>query len=484
MGRAYPEFGTDRTSDGSRGVPRETSAVSDTLPSPATGTDRQLGASDFGPDFSWGVATAAYQIEGAWDADGKAPSIWDTFTHRPRTIRDRSTGDVACDSYHRHADDAALARGLGMNASRFSISWPRVLPEGTGRVNQAGLDHYQRVVDASLEAGVEPWVTLYHWDLPQALQDRGGWANRDIVGWFADYAALVADALGDRVRNWMVFNEPLSFVTVGHLIGVHAPGIRNPLTFLAAMHHVNLSQASGAAAVRAASPGSAVGTCQYLAPVRATGTTALHRRAERSADAFMNRAYLEPNLGLGYPTDDCALLRPISRYIRPGDDEAVKVDFDFLGVQYYTYVKAPPLPIPLLWTAPLFGRDFRHFEITATGWEVRPEGLHEVLARAHSYGRFPRLVVTENGAAFPDTLEGDRVHDPRRVEFYRAHLAQVHRAVRDGIPVDGYFCWSLIDNFEWAEGYEARFGLAYVDFETQRRFVKDSGRWMADFLAR
>jgi beta-glucosidase len=452
--------------------------------------DRGFERSDFGDGFTWGVATAAYQIEGAWDLDGKGPSIWDEFTHSSGHlpgvphVRDRSNGDVACDFYHRYPEDVALVQQLGFGAKRFSISWPRVLPEGTGRVNQAGLDFYSRVVDECLAHDIEPWITLYHWDLPQRLQEKGGWANRDVVGWFGEYVETVADRLGDRVRNWMVFNEPLSFCLVGHLLGVHAPGVRSRSRFLAAVHHTNLAQAAGAQALRArCSSPPTVGTSQYLTHVLPTGTSLIHQRAARSADALMNRMYIEPNLGLGYPVDDCRLIAPIEKLVHPGDDQRLLVDWDFLGVQYYTRLKAPPLPIPGLWTAPMFGRNFRDFELTSTGWEVRPEGLHEVLARCHAYGRFPRLVVTENGAAFPDHLADDRVRDPRRVEFYRLHLEQVLRAVRDGIPVDGYFSWSLMDNFEWAEGYGPRFGITYVDYPTQRRIVKDSGRWFQQFLS-
>lgn len=456
--------------------------------------DGELCREDFGDDFTWGVATAAYQIEGGWAAEGKGPSIWDTFTHRggkhlgliPR-VRDGSTGDIACDFYGRYRDDVALVAELGFGAKRFSISWPRVLPEGTGRVNHAGLDFYSRVVDECLERGIEPWITLYHWDLPQALQDRGGWTNRDVVGWFSDFAEVMADALGDRVPRWMVFNEPLSFTSAGYLLGFHAPGIRGRRAFLAAVHHTNLAQAAGAAALRGRAADPIVGTTQYFAPVIPSGDSPLRRKGVVAVDALMNRIFVEPNLGLGYPTDDCPFIAPIERHIRAGDDVAVQVDWDFLGAQYYTAIRTPPLPIPGLWSAPIFGRDVRHFDVTAIGWEVRPEGLYDVLARCHGYGRFPSIGVTENGAAFPDRLEatpdGERVRDPRRVEFYRAHLTEVRRALRDGIPVDGYFCWSLMDNFEWAEGYGPRFGITYVDYPTQRRVVKDSGRWFQALLS-
>ena len=373
-----------------------------------------------------------------------------------------------------------------MSASRFSISWPRVLPEGTGRVNQAGLDYYDRVVDACLEAGVEPWVTLYHWDLPQALQDRGGWANRDIVGWFADYAALVADALGDRVRNWMVFNEPLSFVSVGHLLGVHAPGIRNPLTFLAAMHHVNLSQASGAAAVRAGLARVArwarASTWRRCAP---TGTTALHRRAERSADAFINRAYLEPNLGLGYPTDDCALLRPISRYIRArrrrGHQGRLRLPRRAVLHVPEGAAAADPAAVDGAAVRPRLPplRHHGHRLGGATRRAVRGARPGARLRPVPPAGRHRerRGVPRHRSTATACTTRGASSSTGRTSPRCTARSATASRSTATSAG-------RCIDNFEWAEGYEARFGLAYVDFETQRRVVKDSGRWMADFLAR
>ena len=443
----------------------------------------ELRRSDFGTDFVWGVATASYQIEGGWDLDGKSPSIWDTFTHGssprplPPRIRDRSTGDVACDFVHHVTEDTQLVADLGFDASRFSISWPRVLPAGVGPPNEAGLAFYDRVVDEYLARGVDPWVTLYHWDLPQALQDRGGWTNRDIVSWFGDYCGLVADRLGDRVKHWMVFNEPLSFTLLGHLLGVHAPGIRSRRKFLASVHHTNLAQASGEAAIRAASSDAVVGTTQYFGPILGGG----NEKARRATDALINRIFVEPNLGLGYPTDDCGFIRPIEAHLRPGDHEALKVHWDFMGAQYYTKFKQLPIPVPGLGAIPVFGRDHRNYEISATGWEVRPDGLYDVLKRCQDWG-FERIIVTENGTAVPDVVEGDRVHDPRRVEFYRRHLDQVRRAIQDGIPVEGYFCWSLMDNFEWAEGYGPRFGITYVDYESQRRIVKDSGRFFQQFL--
>ena len=437
---------------------------------------------DFGEDFTWGVAHASYQVEGAWDADGKGGSIWDTFTRRHGKIRDGSDGRVACDFYHRYAQDTALVADLGFDAQRFSVSWPRVIPDGIGRVNAKGLDFYRRVVDECLERGVEPWVTLYHWDLPEALQRRGGWTNRDVVGWFSDYVEVVTDALADRVRNWMVFNEPCSFLLVGHLAGIHAPGVRSLRRFLGATHHVNLSQAAGAAALRAHGSDLNVGTTHIITPMVASGSGTRHRRAAASIDAFANRVFLEPNFGLGYPIEDAPLLRGVERWIRPGDDRAVRVDWDFIGVQYYQRLPVHPVPVPLLRGVPWPRRDHRNFDVTAMGWEVQPEGLYDALAKVRSYDADLPLYVTENGVAVPDRVEDGHVHDPRRIDFYRRHLEQVLRARSDGFDVRGYFCWSLMDNFEWAEGYVPRFGIVRVDFDTQERTVKDSGYWFRELL--
>lgn len=436
---------------------------------------------EFGDAFVWGVATAAYQIEGAPDADGKGPSIWDTFTHKPGTIADGTNGDVATDSYRRFPEDVALAYSMGFGAYRFSLSWPRIQPDGR-TVNQKGLDHYKRVIDSCLGAGIQPWVTAYHWDLPQALEDEGGWTNRDIIDVFADYIGVVGQALGDRVSDWMIFNEPFSFTMLGYMLGEHAPGRRGLNNYFPAMHHVNLATAQGVRALRAADPDAVVGTTHYLtAPLGSGPGPKLALRAERAADAMLNRSFLEPGLGLGYPTDDAPILRMMRRYIRDGDLERCEVDLDFLGVQYYTRLRAPFRPIPGLWTIPGFGDD-PSLEKTSMGWEIRPEGLGMVLDRVHAYGRYPRIVITEGGASFDDVVAHGRVHDDRRIAYYESHLAQVRAAIDRGVPVDGYFCWSLLDNFEWDAGLKPRFGLVHVDYENQHRTIKDSGYWFADQL--
>ncbi|MBX0293049.1 beta-glucosidase [Hymenobacter sp. HSC-4F20] len=440
---------------------------------------------DFGPDFRWGVSTAAYQTEGSWAADGKGPSIWDTFVRGRRAIKGRETADVATDFYRRWSADLDLMQHLGIPDFRFSAAWSRVLPEGTGPVNAPGLDFYDRLVDGCLARGITPWLTVYHWDLPQALQQRGGWGNRDVVSWLSDYAQVLARRLGDRVQHWMVLNEPMVFTGAGHLLGLHAPGRRGLGSFLAATHHASLAQAEGGRALRATLSASAqIGTtfsCSYLTPWR----PGLPRdeRVVRRADAALNRLFVEPALGLGYPLADLPLLGRIARYMQPGDEQRLPFAFDFWGVQNYTreVVRHSPY-VPLLW-ANLVGAARRGVPYTQMGWEVYPESLYHMLRQFSSYPNAPRLLVTENGAAFPDEVRGGRVADAARQAYLQACIGQVLRARREGVPVEGYFAWSFTDNFEWAEGYEPRFGLVHVEYATQQRTVKDSGWWYRQFLA-
>ena len=441
---------------------------------------------DFGPDFHWGASAAAYQTEGAWQQQGKGPSIWDDFTRRKGVIRRNEHGRVAADFYHRYESDLDLASQLGLSDFRFSTAWSRVLPEGTGAANRRGLDFYDRLVDACLERELQPWLTLYHWDLPSALQARGGWANRDVVSWFADYAQLMARRLGDRVRNWCVLNEPMVFVGAGHLLGVHAPGRRHLGAFLAAAHHATLAQAEGGRALRALLPAAArIGTtfsCSHLTPLRSGH--ARDEAATRRANALLNRFFVEPTLGLGYPTAELpALGWLLDRYQRPGDEQRLAFGFDFWGVQNYTreVVKFSPW-LPLQWAAlvPAHRRGVPH---TDMGWEVCPESIYHMLKQFAAYPNAPQLVITESGAAFPDVLADGRVPDLARRTYLQAALGQVLRARREGVDVGGFFAWSLTDNFEWAEGYGPRFGLIHVDYETQARTIKDSGRWYQQFLA-
>jgi beta-glucosidase len=434
------------------------------------------------PDgFRWGTATAAYQIEGAPDADGKGPSIWDTFSHRPGTVQNGDTGDVACDHYHRYADDVALMAGLGLDAYRFSVSWPRVIPDGSGAPNAAGLAFYDRLVDALLARGITPFVTLYHWDLPQALQDRGGWGNREIAGWFGDYAACLGRALGDRVRHWITFNEPFAFIVIGHVFGIHAPGLREPALAFQAAHHMNLAHGDAVRALRATSPGASIGITQVSMPCYPASDGEADLAATRRYDGFVNRWYWEPPLSGRYPDDILERLGPLTPRSDAGDAARMSPPIDFFGHNSYTRAVVRDDPGSALIGATAIDPGNPK---TAMGWEIYPDHLYDALTRiSRDYGR-PAIYITENGASFDDVVRDGAVDDPQRAEYLRTHLAACQRAIADGVDLRGYFCWSLLDNFEWAYGYGKRFGIVHVDFATQQRLVKASGRFFAECARR
>jgi len=441
---------------------------------------------DFGDNFLWGVATSAHQIEGAYNSDGKSLNIWDTFSARRGKVKNRDDGKVACDFYHNYPEDLALVSDLGIPNFRFSTAWTRIIPEGVGVPNPKGLDFYKRIIDSCLEQGLTPWLTLYHWDLPQALQDRGGWSNRDIIGWFSDYTDVCTRAFGDRVKHWIVLNEPMAFIGLGYLAGIHAPGIRSLKKFLAATHYTTLAQAEGGRVIRANVPAADIGTTFSSSWVDPLTEEPRHLQAAEKADAFFNRLFIEPLLGLGYPIDRFPLIKKIERYIQPGDMKRAQFDFDFIGLQNYTreVVRHSLFP-PAVWTrrVPPKRRSVAEDEVTDMGWEVHPEGIYHLLRQFAAYDGVKRLIVSENGAAFPDIVEAGRVHDGRRTSYIQRYLAQILRAKNEGVPVEGYFVWTLLDNFEWAEGYRPRFGIVYVDFKTQERIVKSSGRWYQQFLS-
>lgn len=442
-------------------------------------------AADFGEDFLWGSATAAYQIEGAWNVDGKGPSIWDTFSHKRGNVMNFDNGDVACDFYNNYASDIGLIKEMNMDVFRFSTAWSRVLPQGTGQVNQKGLDFYHRVIDSCLEQGVQPWLTLYHWDLPQALEDKGGWQNRDITGWFEEYVNLMTKTYGDKVKNWMVLNEPMAFTAVGHLLGMHAPGKKWPKNFIPTVHHATLCQADGGRIIRENVAGANIGStfsCSSAEPLNDKG---IHEEVVKRFDVLLNRLYIEPPQGLGYPIEDLPMLRKLEDYIQDGDMKRVEFDFDFYGLQNYTRVVAKGNGIiPFLQGTPVNPKKMRPKpEITDMGWEVHPEGIYKMLKYFDKYDGIKKIIVTENGCAFPDVVENGRVHDHERKKFYQDYIRNVLRAKKEGVNVAGYFAWSLLDNFEWAEGYHARFGIVHVDFETQKRTIKDTGLWFKEFLA-
>lgn len=438
---------------------------------------------DFGPDFHWGVSTAAYQIEGAWNVDGKGPSIWDTFTHRKKKIRNGETGDIACDFYHRFADDIRLMKSLNIPNYRFSIAWSRVLPMGTGPVNEAGIEYYNQLIDLCLELGIEPWVTLYHWDLPQSIQDRGGWTNRDVIDWFSDFTRLCLNRFGDRVKNWMVLNEPMVFTGAGYFLGLHAPGLKGLSNFLSAGHHAALCQAEGGRIIKDFNQNFKVGTTFSYSHVEAFSDRERDHRAAAKVDAILNRFYIEPLLGLGYPTKEVRLLERIERNFKPGDESKLAFEMDFIGVQNYTRELVRFAPFRPFIRANIVPADKRNVTKTLMNWEVYPPCIYHALKRIGSYNKVKEIIVTENGAAFEDQVVGNSVHDFPRVAYLQHHIEQVHKAKEEGVNVKGYFVWTYLDNFEWAEGYHPRFGLVHVDFETQKRIVKDSGLWYAERCA-
>ena len=428
----------------------------------------------FPRDFVWGAATASYQIEGAWDENGKGESIWDRFSHTPGKVQDGDTGDIACDHYHHWRDDVALMKDLGLKAYRFSIAWPRILPAGRGDVNQAGIDFYSQLVDALLEAGIEPWVTLYHWDLPQALQDEGGWPERKIVNAFVEYANVVTRALGDRVKNWITFNEPWVSAFVGYEHGHHAPGLTDRAAAIAASHHLLLAHGLSVPIVRTNSSEANVGITLNLTPQEPASPSLADKKVATWIDGYINRFFLDPLAGRGYPTDMIASFGNPMDFIQPDDMDTIVAPIDFLGINYYTRNIARDQNAKN--NAPQTVS--RGDEITEMDWEVYPQGLYNILGRLHFDYGFPAIYITENGAAFKDQVGSDgQVDDPARLSYIKRHLEKVHQAIEIGVPVKGYFAWSLFDNFEWAFGYSKRFGLVYVDYETQQRIPKSSAKW-------
>lgn len=436
----------------------------------------------FPDDFVWGAATAAFQVEGSTTADGRGTSIWDTFCARPGAVAGGDTGEPAADHYRRMSDDVRLMSRLGLRAYRFSIAWPRVRPAG-GAVNEAGLDFYERLVDELLEHGIAPWPTLYHWDLPQELEDRGGWANRDTAHRFADYVDSVLRRFGDRVSNWTTLNEPWCAAFLGYAAGVHAPGRTDPRAAVAAGHHLLLAHGQGRAAIREHVPGAGVGITLNLFPVHPNDPeNAADVEAARRVDGLQNRFFLEPLLRGSYPRDLLSDLEPfgLDEVVEDGDVERISVGTDLLGVNYYhdhnvsgrpDAGSGPPTP----WVgAEHVSFPGRGLPRTDMGWEVVPEGLTELLVELHR--RYPGLplYVTENGAAYPDVVTDSGVDDVERTEFLEAHVGAMHRALERGVDLRGYFYWSLLDNFEWAEGYAKRFGIVHVDYDTQRRTPKRS----------
>lgn len=445
-------------------------------------TRRTLKKEDFGSDFHWGTSTSSYQIEGAWNAHGKGPSIWDEFSNTKGKVFQDHNGNEACDFYNNWQDDLNLISSMSISNYRFSLSWPRIIPNGTGEVNKEGIKFYNKIIDHCLASNITPWITLYHWDLPLELEKKGGWTNREMVNWFSEYVKVCVSHFGDRVKNWMILNEPMVFTGAGYFLGLHAPGKKGLNNFIPAVHHAALCQAEGGRIIRSMQTNANIGTtfsCSHIDPYRSL------KRDEKAAervDAILNRLFLEPSLGLGYPVDNLKQLRRIEKFMLNGDEKSLAFDFDFIGVQNYTReVVRHSFFTPLI-NANIVNAEKRNVPLTAMNWEVYPESIYKILKKFNEYPQVKKIIVTENGAAFHDEVQNGEVVDKERKHYLKSHLMQVLRAKKEGIPVDGYFVWSFLDNFEWSEGYYPRFGLVYVDYENQQRIVKDSGHWYSNFL--
>tara|TARA_R110002051_G_scaffold153510_4_gene225909 strand:- start:27362 stop:28717 length:1356 start_codon:yes stop_codon:yes gene_type:complete len=442
-----------------------------------------LNASDFGKDFTWGVSTAAYQIEGGHNTHGKGESIWDRFRTKSNTILNGDKATISCDFFNKYKEDILLMKSMNINNFRFSISWPRILPNGIGEINNDGINFYNDVINFCLEQDITPWVTVYHWDLPQTLEDNGGWTNRSIIEWFSEFVTVCANSFGDRVKHWMVLNEPMVFTGAGYFLGVHAPGKKRLKNFLPAAHHAVLCQAQGGRILRRLVLNAQIGTtfsCSQITPFRK------NKRDKATAikvDALLNRLFIEPALGLGYPTEDAPILKKLKPYILTNDMENCRFNFDFIGIQNYTREKVKySLLVPYI-RAKIVNASKRNVKTTLMDWEVYPPSIYHMIKKYSAYSEIKKIIITENGAAFEDHLKHENIEDKERLNYLQKYLYQVLNAKREGLNIHGYFVWTFTDNFEWAEGYFPRFGLVYVDFKTLKRTIKASGKWFSKFLS-
>ncbi|MGA0902222.1 MAG: GH1 family beta-glucosidase [Candidatus Nanopelagicaceae bacterium] len=430
--------------------------------------------------FTWGVATSAYQIEGAAFEDGRAASIWDTFTRVPGAIINGDNGDIACDHYHRYKEDLDLMKWLGVTAYRFSISWPRVIPNGVGPINQKGIDFYDRLIDGALERGIEPWPTLYHWDLPQALQDRGGWMVRESADWFAEYSHKMAERFADRVKNWMTINEPFCSAWLGHLTGIMAPGIKDLKSSIAASHHLLLGHGHATRAIREVNKDVKVGVVLNFTPAIPATDSNEDLLAAQLADGFDNRWFADPVFKASYPKDIVEAFG-INVPIIGDDLSVISTPIDFLGMNFYfrQTVTFDEKAVPLK-----YRQVTPNVERTFMGWEVHAPTLTDLLIRFSTEYKPKEIFITENGSAWDDRVVDGKVEDKERMSYLERHLEAIFTAKANGVPVNGYFAWSLLDNFEWAYGYGKRFGLVYVDYATQKRIPKSSAHFYREKIAR
>ncbi|MEP6746086.1 MAG: GH1 family beta-glucosidase [Bacteroidota bacterium] len=448
-------------------------------------SSNQLSAKDFGNSFLWGVAMAAAQNEGAWNDDGRGPSIWDSFARRQGKIKGNAKPYIATDFYHRYKDDLLLVKALGFNTFRFSLSWSRILPDGTGKVNQAGISFYHNVIDECLKQGITPFITLYHWDLPLALEQKGGWSSHLMNRWFVKYATVCAEAFGDKAKNWIVLNEPFGFTALGYMLGKHAPGKTGLNNFLKAVHHAALAQADGGRVLRSEIKNAYIGTSFSCSEVKPYTGKPEDIEAARKTDILLNRLFIEPLLGKGYPSENFKLIEKLELVNKTWKyTERLRFDMDFIGVQNYfpVVVKHSPF-IPYVNAAEVNAITRKVGNMTGMNWEISPEGFYNILKKFWNYGAVKEIIVTESGAAFTDKIINGQVMDTQRILYHQQYLRALLTAKKEGINIKGYMAWTLTDNFEWAEGYNARFGLVHVDFKTQLRTVKQSGYWFRDLLS-
>lgn len=443
----------------------------------------RLQAQAFGKDFIWGVAMAAQQNEGAFNADGRGLSIWDVFARKQGKIKGGHKPTTACDFYYRFKDDLLLVKALGFKAFRFSIAWPRILPDGTGRVNKEGIAYYHRLIDECLKLDIIPYVTLYHWDLPYELEKEGGWTSYRMPRWFARYASICAEEYGDKVKNWIVLNEPMGFTSLGYMLGRHAPGRVGLDNFFPAIHNAVLCQAEGGRILRELVPNAHIGTTFSCSEVLPFSDKEEDVQAAHRMDILMNRLFIEPALGRGYPKDDFRFLERLELFNKAWKyTDRMRFNFDFIGLQNYFPLVIRYNPFIPVVNASEVKAAARKVPQTALGWEINGNSFYRIVKRFWLYGSVKEIYITENGAAFKDEVVNGVVNDESRIAYFQEYLGALLKAKQEGVNVKGYFAWTLMDNFEWAEGYKARFGLVHVDFKTQLRTIKNSGYWFRDFL--
>ncbi len=441
-----------------------------------------MNKSDFDNDFEWGVTISAFQNEGYATVNGKGPSIWDTFTSNTDNINNNDQIGEAASFFTKYEEDIALAKSMGFETFRFSLSWSRILPLGVGEPLTEGLEFYHKVIDTCIKYQLKPCITLYHWDLPQALEDLGGWNNRDSITWFCSYVKICINTYKSKVTNWVVMNEPMTFVGLGHFMAYHAPQKKGIINFLKAAHHVVLSIAEGGRAIRQIQPEANIGvslSCSFIKPINKLPK---HKRAAKRIEALLNRFFLEPLLGLGYPTDTIPMLGAIRAYFKPGDEEKMAFDFDFIGIQYYFRVIAQHSLTPPILFANEVHPTQRKANLNAMNLDVYPKGLYNLLKFYNAYPQIKKLIITESGVCYPDFVVNNHVNDARRRNYHQKMLKQILKAKKKNLKIDGYYVWTLVDNFEWKEGFEPRFGLVHVDFANQKRTIKLSGLWFKEFL--